>query len=173
MAIVRRAKRLASGVAPDLVNGGQVTVGVCERWVDLDGAGVALQRSLHVLHLLQGVAHVGVGVGKRGTYPRERETPERAHLSKRTLKAYTATHDHVHVWLRRRPDRLLVVHEGFLELPLLLEDAGQVGVSCGKLRENLGRRATGGRVNTPRLHRFKSQKGRCGVMAVLTSRAFL
>jgi len=95
MAIVRRAKRLASGVAPDLVNGSQVTVGVCERWVDLDGAGVALQRSLHVLHLLQGVAHVGVGVGKCGTYPRAGNTREGASL-KRTLKAYTATHDHVH-----------------------------------------------------------------------------
>ena len=32
--------------------------------VDLDGAGVALESALHVVHLLQGVAHVGVSVGK-------------------------------------------------------------------------------------------------------------
>ena len=30
--------------------------------VDLDGAGVALEGALHVVHLLQGVAHVGIGV---------------------------------------------------------------------------------------------------------------
>ena len=35
-----------------------------ERRVDLDGAGVALECALHVVHLLQGVAHVGVGVGE-------------------------------------------------------------------------------------------------------------
>lgn len=51
------------------MNGGQVAVGVGEGGVDLDGAGVALQRSLHVLHLLQRVAHVGVGISKGGADP--------------------------------------------------------------------------------------------------------
>lgn len=32
---------------------------------------------------------------------------------------------------------LLVVHEGLVELPLLLEDGGQVGVCRGELREHL------------------------------------
>ena len=42
----------------------QVGVRVGEGWVDLDGAGVALESALHVVHLLQGVAHVGVCVGE-------------------------------------------------------------------------------------------------------------
>ena len=39
-------------------------MGVGEGGVDLDGARVALQRRLDVLHLLQRVAHVAVGVGE-------------------------------------------------------------------------------------------------------------
>jgi hypothetical protein len=34
--------------------------------IDLDGSGVTLQRALDVVHLLQSVAHVTVGIGKRG-----------------------------------------------------------------------------------------------------------
>jgi hypothetical protein len=34
--------------------------------INLDGSGVALQRALDVVHLLQSVAHVAVGVSKRG-----------------------------------------------------------------------------------------------------------
>ena len=52
-----------------LVDGGQVAVCVSEGGVDLNGARVALQRSLHILHLLQSVAHVGVGVRKRRADP--------------------------------------------------------------------------------------------------------
>ena len=39
--------------------------------VDLDGAGVALECSLHVVHLLQGVAHVGVCVREGRLDPAE------------------------------------------------------------------------------------------------------
>lgn len=35
------------------------------------------------------------------------------------------------------PDRFFVMHEGFLQLALLLKDAGKVGVSCSKLWEHL------------------------------------
>ena len=49
-------------------------MGVCEGGVDLDGPGVALQRPLHVVHLLQGVAHVGVRVGKGRLDPKGEKT---------------------------------------------------------------------------------------------------
>ena len=52
------------------MNGSQVTVRIGEGGVDLNGPGVALQGSLDVLHLLQRVAHVGVGVSKRGADPK-------------------------------------------------------------------------------------------------------
>ena len=42
----------------------QVGVRVGEGGVDLDGSGVALHGPLDVVHLLEGVAHVGVGVGE-------------------------------------------------------------------------------------------------------------
>lgn len=61
--------------------GGQVTVGVCEGWIDLNGAGVALQSSLDVLHLFQRVPHVGIGVGKGGTDPEN----DRKETIRRTL----------------------------------------------------------------------------------------
>lgn len=35
------------------------------------------------------------------------------------------------------PDGLFVVHEGLLEFALLLQDTGQVGMSCCKLWEHL------------------------------------
>ena len=47
------------------MNGGEVAVRVGEGRVDLDGARVALQRRRDVLHLLQRVAHVAVGVSER------------------------------------------------------------------------------------------------------------
>ena len=72
-------------------------VGKCR--VYLDGPGVALHGSIDVLHLLEGVAHVAVGVCE--------------------------------VWVDS--DGLLVVAEGLLEPTLHLEDAGEIGVSRGKL----------------------------------------
>lgn len=41
-------------------------MGISKGRVDLDGTSVALQRPLHVLHFLQRVAHVGVGISKCG-----------------------------------------------------------------------------------------------------------
>lgn len=35
------------------------------------------------------------------------------------------------------PDSFFVVHEGFLQLSLLLKDAGKIGVGCSKLWEHL------------------------------------
>lgn len=35
------------------------------------------------------------------------------------------------------PDCFFVMHEGFLQLALLLKDAGKVGVSCSKLWKHL------------------------------------
>lgn len=46
------------------VHGGKVTVSVCESRVDLDRSRITLDGALHILHLLQRVAHVGVGVGE-------------------------------------------------------------------------------------------------------------
>lgn len=43
---------------------GKVAMRISKGWVDLDGAGVALKSSLDILHLLEGVAHVGVGIGE-------------------------------------------------------------------------------------------------------------
>ena len=39
-------------------------MGVSKGRVDLDGPRVALKRALDVVHFLEGVAHVGVGVGE-------------------------------------------------------------------------------------------------------------
>lgn len=36
-----------------------------------------------------------------------------------------------------KPDGLLVMHEGFLQFPLLLQDTGQIRVGCCKFWENL------------------------------------
>ena len=44
-----------------LMDGCKVGVSVGKGWVDLDGTSVALEGTLYVLHLLQGVAHVTVG----------------------------------------------------------------------------------------------------------------
>ena len=48
------------------VNRCQVAVCISKGWVDLNGPSVALQSSLHILHLFESVAHVGVGIGKIG-----------------------------------------------------------------------------------------------------------
>ena len=47
-----------------LVHRREVGVSVRKRGIDLNGPGVALQRALNVVHLLQGVAHVAVGIGE-------------------------------------------------------------------------------------------------------------
>ncbi len=76
---------------------------VGERWIDLNGPGVALKRSLHVVHFLQRVSHVRVGVRKS----------------------------------RLDPDGLFVMHEGLVQLSLLLQNGCQVGVRGGKLGKHL------------------------------------
>ncbi len=50
---------------------GEVTVGICKSWVDLDGPAVALHGSCDVLHLLQSVPHVTVRICKIGVDPGE------------------------------------------------------------------------------------------------------
>ena len=39
-------------------------MGIGKGWVDLNGSGVALQGSIDVLHLLQSVTHVAVGISE-------------------------------------------------------------------------------------------------------------
>lgn len=56
------------------MNGSQIAVGICKRRVNLNGTGVTLQGSLNVLHLLQGVSHVRVGVGEGRTDSKGRDT---------------------------------------------------------------------------------------------------
>ena len=51
-----------------LVDGRKVAVGVGKGGVYLNGTGVALEGTLKVLHLLEGVPHVAVGVGKVRVY---------------------------------------------------------------------------------------------------------
>ncbi len=58
-------------------------MGVGERGVDLNGARVALQGTLDVVHLLEGVAHVGVGVCEGGLDSEERRTTLRVVASSR------------------------------------------------------------------------------------------
>lgn len=50
------------------MNGGKIAVCICKGRVYLDGACVTLQSSLNVLHLFQGVAHVGIGISKGRAY---------------------------------------------------------------------------------------------------------
>ena len=57
-----------------LVDRGKIAVGVGKGRVDLDGPGVALQGSLYVLHLFEGVAHVRVGIGEGGSNPMDTNT---------------------------------------------------------------------------------------------------
>lgn len=48
------------------MDGSQIAVSISEGRVDLDGTSVALQRPLYILHLLQCVTHVGIGISKCG-----------------------------------------------------------------------------------------------------------
>lgn len=52
---------------PYLVDRGQIAVSISKGRVNLDGTGVALQRSLYVLHFLQCITHVRVGISEGGT----------------------------------------------------------------------------------------------------------
>lgn len=49
------------------MNGSQIAVGICKCRVNLNGTSVTLQGSLNILHLLQSVSHVRVGIGKGRT----------------------------------------------------------------------------------------------------------
>ena len=64
----------ASTEGTHLVYGGQVAVGVGEGRVDLNSPGVALECALYVLHLLQCVPHVGVGISKGRRNPVGKES---------------------------------------------------------------------------------------------------
>lgn len=57
-----------------LVNGSQIAVGICKRRVNLNGTSVTLQGSLNILHLLQSVSHVRIGVSKGRTDSKGRDT---------------------------------------------------------------------------------------------------
>ena len=48
---------------------GKVAMGVSKGWVDLNSSSVALHGAINILHLLQGVAHVAVGISKVGVDP--------------------------------------------------------------------------------------------------------
>ncbi len=51
-------------------------MGIGKGWVDLNGSGVALQRSTDILHLLESVPHVAVGISKVGVDPENTKTKE-------------------------------------------------------------------------------------------------
>ena len=48
-------------------------MGIGKSWVDLYGSGVALQGSIDVLHLLQSVPHVAIGISKVGVDPENKK----------------------------------------------------------------------------------------------------
>lgn len=60
-------------IVPYLMYGGQVTVGICKRWVDLYSPCIALQSPLNILHFFQGITHVGVGISKSWRNPGKRK----------------------------------------------------------------------------------------------------
>lgn len=49
------------------MNGSQIAVRICKCRVNLNGTSVTLQGALNILHLLQSVSHVRVGISKGGT----------------------------------------------------------------------------------------------------------
>ena len=51
----------------------QVAVGIGKGGINLDGPRVALEGGVNILHFLQRVAHVAIGVGKRRLDPFTRE----------------------------------------------------------------------------------------------------
>ena len=55
------------------MDGSEIAVGVGKGGVNLNGTSVALECSIYVLHLLQCVPHVAVGISKVGMDPTERE----------------------------------------------------------------------------------------------------
>lgn len=46
---------------------------ISEGRIDLDGTSVALQGSLDILHFLQSISHVGIGISKCGADPKTRK----------------------------------------------------------------------------------------------------
>lgn len=83
------------------MDAGQIAVGVCKRRINLYRSGITLQGAGHVLHFLERVPHVGVGVGK----------------------------------CRLNPNGFLVMHKGFVQFALLLQNGSQVAVSGRKFGE--------------------------------------
>ena len=84
------------------------------------------------MHLLQRVAHVGVGVGEGGLDPGRRfafilRNPNLKGMFRGFLVIRGGF----------SPDCLLVVHERLVELALLLQDGRQVGVRSRKLGKHL------------------------------------
>lgn len=77
--------------------------------VDLNGTCVALQCPLHVLHLLQGVAHVGVGIRKGRTDPGSHQQMEIQLHSQSHTQHYSA------YFFRNEPVLLQQLQRGRLE----------------------------------------------------------
>ena len=48
------------------MDGGQIAMSISKGRVYLDSSGVTLEGTLDILHLLQGVTHIGVSIRKRG-----------------------------------------------------------------------------------------------------------
>ena len=126
-----------------LVDGGQIAVGVGEGRVDLNGPRVALQRSVDVLHLLQRVAHVAVGIGERrldsaqaapikNRYTRRSSSGLGRPVPTKTTRTASSTSAAL-------PNGVLVVHERLVELALLLQHRRQVRVSGRELGEDVER----------------------------------
>ena len=126
-------------------------MGISKGRVYLDGSTVALHGTIHILHLLQSVAHVAVCVSKVGVDPmggekvgvsdwKRKENGMQSNAFPPQYPQHNNTHPPTH-----SPDSLLVVHESVLQFPLHLQDARQVGVGCRKLWHDLRRNREGGR----------------------------
>lgn len=67
---------------------------VSKGWVDLDGTSIALQSSLDILHLLQRIAHVGIGISKCGADPKIK--------AKVSVHLININYDNMHLQLHRQ-----------------------------------------------------------------------
>lgn len=59
-------------------------------WIDLNGTSVALKSPIDVLHLLQSVTHIAVGISKVGMDPEQTKTTQCVN-EERTFPQLTAT----------------------------------------------------------------------------------
>jgi hypothetical protein len=106
-------------------------VRVCEGGVDLNGPGVALECALHVLHLLESVAHVGVGVGEGGLDANGLLVVQQRLIQLALLLQHGRQVGVGGGELREHVERLQVEPRRLLDVALLALDVGQVVEAVG------------------------------------------